>query len=127
MTQGTKNMMEVISPYRACLFSAFTILFLAEGHAAGHSEIYGDWQADHTPCGQISDDRWSIDRTGVTSFETSCTILSMKKGGNKYTFEQRCDVGMGEEEIAYTTDVVEILSRNRARINGSLYNRCPAP
>jgi len=119
--------MPVTLRFLACLICPLASLPSGHLHATDYAEIYGHWQAQHTPCNEISDDTWQIDRTGVTSFESSCTILQMKKRGSKYTFEQRCDFGMGEEEIAYSTVVVDVLSRDRARINGSLYNRCPAP
>ncbi len=120
--------MTIVARFSARFVFLWAILFAGDIHAADYEKLYGRWQTPETPCNRVSFDSWYIDRTGVTGYESSCNILSVEVSGNRYTFEQECSFGMEEEEeIEYTTEVVDILTRDRITINGSRYNRCPAP
>jgi len=86
------------------------------------SALYGEWQGKHTACGAISDDTWSIDASGASAFETTCTVKSAKRSGKVYTLKQRCEYFEGDAETR--TFKFKLLSTREMETGGTRYIRC---
>ena len=95
---------------------------LNPANAESFSDLYGYWQGTHTPCNQISDDGWTITSKGASAFESSCSVLSAERNGNRYSLKQECE-GF-ENEVFRATHTFTLISPTTLEIEGSRYARC---
>lgn len=108
------------SGVRGILISVLVAMAGGAG-AADFSAIHGRWQTPAVPCGQFDDQGFTIDRSGAAFFESSCSLVSSKRSGNRYTLRQRCEYFENEVE---TSDTVFELRGKNLHIGNQKYRRC---